>query len=115
MRFALLLVLVVACKKDKAAEVVTKASCASTASSTCEDYDSKGPAYIESRKKDCKQISGTFNAAACPTSGLLGSCQETTANWTRTRHYYAGTSVDLEKTKLECSAFGKWLEPPKQP
>jgi hypothetical protein len=100
-----------ACKAKR--EPASKASCHFVASASCEEYASDGKAYLERRSQDCKQISGTWSTAACPTADLLGSCRETTAGWTRTRHYYAGAPVDLARTQVECGAFGTWLEPAK--
>ena len=111
MRFLIVVLALAACSKAKKAEPVTKASCYTAASMTCEDYDSKSEAYFKSRAKDCAQISGKWAETACPTSGLLGSCQETTESWTRTRHYFVGTPADVARVKVECGAFGKWLEP----
>jgi len=113
MRILLLLAVVAACNKGKSEPAATKASCHTSASQSCEEYESTGKAYLDSRSKDCKQIAGVWSTTACPTAGLLGSCRETTPNWTRTRHYYAGASIELEKTKAECGAFGKWIEPAK--
>lgn len=111
MRFVLLLALV-ACKGKS--EAVHTASCNAPTSRTCEDYESTGPAYLKNRQADCDQIKGTWANAACATTGLVGSCRETTESFTRTRHYYGGTTVDLERTKVECGQFGKWLEPSQQ-
>lgn len=103
-----------ACSKSKPEPAATIASCHASASQTCEDYDGGKP-YLESRGKDCQQIGGTWSTSACPTANVMGSCREKTASWTRTRHYYAGAGVDLARTKIECGAFGAWLEPAPPP
>jgi hypothetical protein len=114
MRILLIAALLVACKGKSEEAAPKKASCHTTVSHACEDYDSNGGPFLRNRQGDCKQMGGTWATSACPTTAIVGSCSETTKNWTRTRHYYAGGSVDLERTKIECGAFGKWLEPAKQ-
>jgi hypothetical protein len=121
MRFLIVLGLValVSCSKDKDKKheppTITHANCYTAASMTCEDYDSTSQQYFRNRAKDCAQIGGKWSELSCPTSGLLGSCQETTATFTRTRRYYVGTPADISRTKVECGAFGKWLEPAASP
>lgn len=113
MRLALALVLALTACGKQAADAPKPASCNTSATQTCQDHEAKDPAYLERRAQECKEVGGTWAPTACPTAGVLGSCRETTASWTRTRHYYVGASVDLARAQVECGGYGTWLEPAK--
>ena len=104
MRFVVLLALV-ACKSEP---TVHRGSCRASPV-TCEDYEAKDKKFIDGQKTACKGI-GTWSDALCPTANVAGSCRES-HGWARTRHHYAGTQLALDKTKVECGAYGTWIEP----
>ncbi|HET9485047.1 MAG TPA: hypothetical protein VFO79_13895 [Xanthomonadales bacterium] len=103
MRIALVALLLIACKSEPR---TPRGSCQTAA--TCEDYQGDGK-FVDGQRAACKGV-GTWSDAACPTANLLGSCRET-HGWTRTRHHYVGTSQVIDKIKVECGAYGTWVEP----
>jgi hypothetical protein len=108
---ALLLIALVACGKDKPAAVV-RASCQASPA-VCEDYESTDAKYIGRQRDACKGV-GTWSDAPCATANVAGSCRET-HGWTRTRRFYRGiegqANPAVEQAKVECGAYGTWVEP----
>lgn len=102
MRTVVALLALLGCKSEPS---VHRGSC--QAAALCEDYESKDKKFVDGQRASC---TGTWSANACPTTNRLGSCRES-HGWTRTRHHYAGTTLDLERTKIECGAYGTWLSP----
>jgi hypothetical protein len=106
MRIVLLLALVASCKSEPA--TAHRGSCQSSPTQ-CEDYESKDKKFVAGQKAACKGV-GTWSDAPCPTANLLGSCRES-HGWSRTRHHYAGSPLAIDRVKVECGAYGTWIEP----
>ena len=111
MKLAALVLLLVACSKDKPA-AVSRASCQSSPA-VCEDYESTDAKYIERQRAACKGV-GTWSDAPCATANVVGSCREE-HGWIRTRRFYRGiegqANPAVAKAKAECGAYGTWVEP----
>ena len=109
MKLALLLLLV-ACSKDKPA--VTVGSCQASPA-ICEEYDSTDPKFLARQRDGCTKPA-VWRDAACPKGNVIGSCREK-HQWTRTRHFYRGIEGQpnpaAETAKNECGAYGTWVEP----
>lgn len=111
MKLAALILVLVACSKDKPA-APTRGSCQSSPA-VCEDYESADPKYLGRQRDACKGV-GTWNDAPCANANLLGSCREE-HGWIRTRRFYLGVEGQanpaVQQAKTECGAYGTWVEP----
>lgn len=110
MKLVVVIALLVACKKSEPAKHT--GSCNTPATKICEDYSSTEKRYVTGKQGECKTAGGAWAAEPCATADVLGTCEERTATWTRARHYYVGGTTVIDKTKVECGAYGKWIDPP---
>ncbi len=115
-----LVVLLASCAKSEKVEETTatsaapstlRGSCDRVASmSVCSEYAApqlaKDPAVLTA---GCTKLGGTYVAAPCPNTAVLGSC---TLGNGETRRYYAsgGASYDAARAQKECTSLyaGAW-------
>jgi hypothetical protein len=97
--FALAVVVVLGCGGDKSGGHCVLGN-------ACEDY---GTSDLATHEKDCKTLTGTWEAGSCPTSKLVGDC---VTDKTIKRSYYSGGAnaftVETATASCEHEFHGTW-------